>query len=75
MVNDLPLAASEIQKLDMLFINIGADRPCLFLYLNLFFLFFGLSYSQCGCDASNTASITQDRKNTVGSVLCFATQS
>lgn len=40
MVNDLPLAASEIQRFDMVFINIGTDPPCTFLYLNFFFFFF-----------------------------------
>lgn len=67
MVNDLPLAASEIQRFDMVFINIGTDPPCTFLYLNFFFffdfeMFFVLSCLCFGCTISNTAAVAQDRK-------------
>jgi len=39
MVNDLPLAISEmLQRCDKVFINIETGPHCIFLYMNLFLL-------------------------------------
>lgn len=64
MANDLPLVASEIQRLYKLGINIGTDPPCTlseFIFLD-FEVFFSLSYLYFGSASSNTVAIIQNEK-------------